>query len=363
MESKYQRVMRTLREDILAGTYKTNDKLPTESEMMVMFQVSRDTIRRAVGQLENDGVIYRVQGAGMFVQDKKNKVVKQSSKIIGVITTHIADYIFPRIISGIDKVISQEGYSLLISNTHNNHQMERKSLINMLDLHVSGLIIEPTQSALENPNLKLYQEIVDNKIPSLFINAAYPGVSFPSLITNDENGEKKIVDYLFSLGHESILGVFQVDDLQGIHRMRGFVKSCQKHLDISYKSNIVMYKSDYKLEKITDKIEDFLQLHKNRPTAIACYNDELAIKLIDFLKIKGYAIPNDISVVGFDNYEMSQYLSPSLTTVTHEQGYMGEKAGQMICKLIKKSPVSSISFEPRLVVRNSATQINSKQKD
>lgn len=145
--------------------------------------------------------------------------------------------------------------------------------------------------------------------------------------------KKKIVDYLFSLGHESILGVFQVDDLQGIHRMRGFVKSCQKHLDISYKSNIVMYKSDYKLEKITDKIEDFLQLHKNRPTAIACYNDELAIKLIDFLKIKGYAIPNDISVVGFDNYEMSQYLSPSLTTVTHEQGHMGEKAGQMICKL------------------------------
>ncbi|POD89180.1 Arabinose metabolism transcriptional repressor [Lactiplantibacillus plantarum subsp. plantarum] len=66
----------------------------------------------------------------------------------------------------------------MLGNTHNNHQRERKNLINMLNSNVAGLIIEPTQSALDNPNMDLYQEIKDDGIPVLFINASYPNLDF-----------------------------------------------------------------------------------------------------------------------------------------------------------------------------------------
>ncbi|SPX68374.1 arabinose operon repressor [Lactiplantibacillus plantarum subsp. plantarum] len=127
MENKYQKVKDALKEAILSGEYAIDAKLPTETEMMKRFAVSRYTIRRAVGDLETEHFIYRIQGGGMFVQDwHKDWSSEHDSKIIGVIATHVADYIFPQIIYGIDQVISEGGYSLLLGNTHNNHQRERK---------------------------------------------------------------------------------------------------------------------------------------------------------------------------------------------------------------------------------------------
>jgi len=147
VETKYETVKKGIKADIIAGTYQTGDKLPTESDFMHQFGVSRYTIRRAVGELQNEHYIYRIQGGGMFVDDwQSERVTQVNNKMVGVITTHIADYIFPNIISGIDRVVSNNGYSILISNTHNNHQKERQSLIRMLDSNVEALDIDMVDS-------------------------------------------------------------------------------------------------------------------------------------------------------------------------------------------------------------------------
>ncbi|MCH4171879.1 MAG: GntR family transcriptional regulator [Lactobacillus sp.] len=357
MEKKYLTVKEKLKDSILSGTYKIHDKLPTETELIEKFNVSRYTVRRAVGELEDEHFIYRIQGGGMFVQDwHKNWTPAKERKIIGIITTHIADYIFPNIISGIDRVISEKGYSLLISNTHNNHEKERKSLISMLDSRVAGLIIEPTQSALENPNMDLYHEIEANEIPTIFINAVYPNLKFPAITTDDKVAEKKLIEFLFGLGHESILGIFQVDDIQGIHRMNGFVEAYQNRPEISFKSNLIIYQSGEPLANILAKMDLYLKL-ADRPTAIACYNDQLAIEVMDHLKSKQVRIPGDVSVVGFDDYQMSRFINPSLTTVSHQKEKMGEDAGKMVLALLDKEQVSSIEYEASLVKRHSAKPI------
>lgn len=355
MENKYQKVKDGLKQAILGGQYKVDDKLPTETELMAQYQVSRYTVRRAVGDLEDDHFVYRIQGGGMFVQDwHKDWSAETDRKIIGVITTHIADYIFPNIISGIDRVISEAGYSLLISNTHNDHEKERKSLINMLDTKVAGLIIEPTQSALPNPNMDLYREISEDRLPTLFINAKYPELSFPSVTTADQTAEEEIVDYLFDLGHQSMLGIFQVDDRQGVNRMNGFVRAYQKHPQFSFQSNLIMYQSSDGFEKIVTRLKSYLTLTE-RPTAIACYNDQLAIQIIDELRVQGYRVPQDISVVGFDDYQMARYMSPALTTLNHEKERMGRDAGKMVIDLIKGESVQDIIYQPQLIQRFSAT--------
>ena len=213
MSSKYEAVKNALKKDILAGKFPIDAKLPTESKLMQQFEVSRHTVRRAVSDLENEHFIYKVQGGGMFVADwQKDWQAETKNKTIGVICTHIADYIFPKIISGIDKVLAQNGYTLILANTHNDHQRERSILINMLDMKVAGLIIEPTQSALPNPNLDLYQEIKKRQIPTIFLNATYPDLDFPALVVNDKPAEKQLIEHLFIQGHHNILGIFQVDD-------------------------------------------------------------------------------------------------------------------------------------------------------
>lgn len=77
MENKYQRVKDTLKEEILSGKYPIDEKLPTETELMNQFNVSRYTIRRAVGDLESEHYIYRIQGGGMFVQDWHKRLVNR----------------------------------------------------------------------------------------------------------------------------------------------------------------------------------------------------------------------------------------------------------------------------------------------
>ena len=129
MENKYDVVKRDIKEKILSGHYSINDRLPTEASLMEQYGVSRYTIRRAIGDLETDHYVYRIQGGGMFVDDWQKYINKPiEGKMIGVISTHIADYIFPNIITGIDRYVSAEGYSILISNTQNDPQKERKGI-------------------------------------------------------------------------------------------------------------------------------------------------------------------------------------------------------------------------------------------
>lgn len=357
MENKYEIVKKGIKDDIIGGKYNVGDKLPTESELMVAFQVSRYTIRRAIGELQNEHFVNRIQGGGMFVNDWQNQRESQiNHKMIGVITTHIADYIFPSIISGIDRILSSEGYSIILSNTHNNHDKERQSIISMLDNNVDGLIIEPTQSALPNPNVDLYRKINLSGLPTIFINANYPTFDFPYVGTTDKETEKKLTDFLFENGHERILGVFQIDDLQGVHRMEGFLQSYMEHPELSYLSESVMFQSNDEMSKIFDKIAKILS-RPDRPTAIACYNDQLAIQLMDVIKSLDLRIPEDVSIVGFDDYQLSKYMDPSLTTVEHPKITMGIDAGKLMLKMLNKEEISSIVYESKLIKRESTSKI------
>ncbi|GEP24393.1 GntR family transcriptional regulator [Lentilactobacillus diolivorans] len=359
METKYVKVKKSIKSNIINGKYKINEKIPTESELMAMYSVSRYTIRRAVGDLEHEGYIYRVQGGGMYVNDWINKKVSadRSNQSVGVVTTHIADYIFPNIISGIDQVISEQGLSILIGNTHDEYDNERHNLLNMLDNDVVGFIIEPTRSTLENPNLDVYQMIVESGKPAVFINAHYPQLDFPYVEIDDTECEKKLMDYLLDNGHEQVLGVFQVDDLQGVNRMNGFIKSYQTHPQVSSSGDIMMYRSSDDINNVLDKVKDRVISPDVRPTAIVCYNDQLAIEVIGMLSKEGISVPDDISVAGFDDYEISKYIDPGLTTMVHPKREMGTTAAKLLLDMLKKGDGSPKILDSKLIIRNSTKTI------
>ncbi|WEV71113.1 GntR family transcriptional regulator [Lactobacillus sp. ESL0785] len=359
MKSDYLVIKESLKKEITFGNFKVNQKLPTETELMQQFNKSRYAVRKALTALQDEHLIYKVQGSGMFIQDWNKKwQVNPESKTIGLICTHIADYIFPKIISQIDSKISEQDYSLLLANTHNQPKKERESLIKMLDSQVAGLIVEPSESAKPSPNLDIYQYIAKSKIPLLFINAEYPELNFPSIVNDDCAAEKKLIEYLLKLGHQHILGIFQVDDLQGVHRMNGFVRAYQEIGTDLADSNIIMYSSHDRFNIISKKISFYLH-NDQRPTAIACYNDSLALLVLDMLKKANIKVPKDISLVGFDNFDSAAYLNPSLTTMNYERTSVGQEAGRGILKLIQKNHIHSIVHHPKLKLR--ASVINLKE--
>lgn len=361
MQAKYEIVEDGVKEKILAGTYAIGDKLPTETELMNEYEVSRYTVRRAIGDLENEDFVYRIQGGGMYVNDWQTAQTNKnnSNRMIGVIATHVANYIFPSIINGADQIISDNGFSILLANTHNDPKLERRSLTTMLQSDVSGLIIEPTQSTIPTSNRDLYDKVVTLGLPVVFINATYdlPELSAPSVTTNDVGAMTKLTNYLIDQGHERILGVFQVDDIQGVNRMNGFIKAYQEHSTIALKSNIIMYQSMDPIKQVLAKIEHAVKSN-SRPTAIMCYNDQLAIRVIDMVKSLNINIPDDISITGFDDYNVVRYIDPAITTMSHEKERMGHDAAQLLMNLINKKPAKSIVYDPEMIVRDSVKKIN-----
>ncbi|MFD1392300.1 GntR family transcriptional regulator [Lacticaseibacillus jixianensis] len=348
-----------LKEAILAGRYAVGEKLPTERMLLQQFAITRYGLRQALKALVAEGLVRAVQGSGFYVADPHHKQRKQAAqKIVGVITTHLADYIFPPIISGIDSVVSAAGYGLMLSNTHNEFENERRSLIRMMDTGVAGLIIEPTRSAMANPNLALYRRIALAGIPVVFINAGYTGLTdFPTLTVDDAGGERQLIEALLRQGHRQILGLFQIDDQQGVDRMQGFVQAYQARQPAVATGNVMLYQSGDRLADLKARVLA-VATGERRPTAIACYNDQLAIRVITWLGEVGLKVPGDISLVGFDDYEMSRYSRPALTTVVHPKRRMGEAAGQAVLKAIAHDRPASIQYPAAVVLRHSTQPLS-----
>ncbi|WP_394468359.1 GntR family transcriptional regulator [Leuconostoc mesenteroides] len=359
MANKYEIVKKDILEKILSGEYDKNQQLPTESEMMTAFSVSRYTVRRAISDLENEKHVYRVQGGGSFVADwSAAKKYEEIPKVIGILSTHVASYIFPAIIDGADQVLSENGFSLILANTHNDPKRERTALTNLMSQNLGGLIIEPTQSAIDTPNIDLYQKIAQLNIPMVFINASYNNFEGTTLVSDDKNAIYQVTEYLIKRGHKRITGVFQVSDVQGIYRLNGFLQSYQNHPNILPESSSIMYKSDEVNEALQNMRELLVKNPDQRPTAVIAYNDQLAIRIVDLIHEVGLKVPQDISVIGFDDFQLSQYLSPRLTTVSHAKEKMGQDAARLLLQKIKHHKVESIVYHSQLIERESVSDIS-----
>lgn len=370
MQTKYNLVKQSIKSKILDGSFQPHQKISSESELMKQFNVSRHTVRLAIGELVNQGWLYREQGAGTFCADRskdESAQVIKDQKSIAIITTYISDYIFPSIIRGAESYLSQHGYHVSLFSTNNDHDNERRFLEKILTQHFDGVIVEPTKSAITNPNINYYLNLERQNIPYIMINAYYDELEPLSITLDDEKGGLLQTEHLIELGHKNIVGFFKNDDTQGTKRMKGYLKAHRKHHLTINPNNIVSYKTEEKLTKPVEELEKLLARPEgDRPTGIICYNDELVIALLDVLRQKNIRVPEDISLVGFDNSFLAEVSEVKLTTVQHPQSKMGEKAAEVILDIVKdsngnpkklKETIEPIVFEPELVVRHSTTKL------
>ncbi|MBS4178195.1 GntR family transcriptional regulator [Lederbergia citrea] len=355
--AKYMIVIDKIKEWIANGDVKPGEKIYSENELTKMFNVSRHTIRQAVGQLVHEGLLYREQGAGTFCSTPNvpSKPPQMAGKNIGIITTYISDYIFPSIIRGMESYLTSNGYSLTISCTDNDLDKEKQCLEAMLSRNIDGLIIEPTKSSGYNPNIHYYLELERRNIPYLMINQYYSQLNPPYIMLDDEKGGYIATDYLFSQGHEKIIGIFKTDDMQGVLRMKGFIRAFRENNIPFLNDTIISYTTEDLNNGLTDKLKEILE-NPAVPSGIICYNDEVALTTINFLRENGYKVPDDISIVGYDDSHLAEVSEVKITSVTHPKAKMGEDAAKWIVDAVENNGASkqeSIIYEPELVIRNS----------
>ncbi len=366
-QTKYNMVKEKIKEWIISGTVKPGEKIYSENELVKMFGVSRHTVRLAVGELVHEGWLYREQGAGTFCSNRLTGAKGQdrhptvNGKNIGVITTYISDYIFPTIIKGIESYLTDKGYSLTLASTDNDIEKEKQCLQTMLSRHVDGLIVEPTKSSSYNPNIRYYLELEQKNIPYIMINQYYSQLIPPHIIVNDEKGGFIATDHLIKLGHERIIGIFKTDDLQGVYRMKGFIRAFRENNLTFFPEMIITYSTDQKI-KLLERVREVLISSKKKPTGIVCYNDQVALGVLQVLRELNLSVPKDISIVGYDDSNLAEATEVKITSVLHPKMEMGLEAAKWIINAIEagnsdEGPQNSIIYEPELIIRNSTSAL------
>ena len=363
-KTKYYTLMEELKQAIMSGSIKPGEKLPSENELSDRYHISRHTVRKALSILINEGYIEAEHGRGTFCSQRMGHM--KNSRNVAVVTTYIADYIFPRLIQGMDKVLTENGYSIILKNTANSRTKEERVLEDILTKDIEGLIIEPSKSQIYCKHTNLYAMLDQYEIPYVFIQGVYSQmIDKPHILMDDCKGGYMVTKHLIDAGHRKILGIFKADDFQGKERHKGYVKALQE-AGIAYDPDMVVwFHTEDRKTKPAMMMELFLE-QKVEMDAVVCYNDQIAIEVIRCLQRNGLRVPEDISVTGYDNSVIAEG-TVGLTTITHPQEKLGEMAAELLLEKIRKVPEEKSRIprliQPELIVRGSTIErINKKEE-
>ncbi len=354
-KAKYYILMETLKKEIIDGRIRPGNKIPSENELAKQYDISRHIVRKALSMLENEGLIEAVHGRGTFCTDRLQN--KKNSHNIAVITTYISDYIFPLLIRGMDAVLTNNGYSIILKNTGNSQKNEAKALQDILTKNIDGLIIEPSKSEIYCQHTSLYEKFDAMNVPYVFIQGTYIQMSDkPNVILDDIEGSYLLTRYLIQLGHKNIVGIFKIDDVQGTGRHKGYIKALNEG-GIPYDPDkVILFHTEDREKKPIAMMENFIQRGISMDSVV-CYNDKIAIEIIQVLEKNKLKVPENISVTGYDNSFAATSGPIKLTTVTHPKEKLGEAAAELLMEKIrgiedKDSKVPRIMI-PELIIRES----------
>ncbi|SDD37937.1 GntR family transcriptional regulator, arabinose operon transcriptional repressor [Paenibacillus sp. UNCCL117] len=364
---KYRQLKQGLLDKLSGGEWKAHDQMPSEHEIATSFGMSRQTVRQALGELEQEGWLYRLQGKGTFVSEPAATKTSGPVRTIGMMTTYISDYIFPHIVRGAEAALRDKGYRLMLLSTDNDKARERENLELLLGEPLSGLIIEPTRSAQGNPNLDLYLSLQVQGIPFVMINERYPELNCPCFRLDDEAGGYAAAEHLIRLGHRSIAGFFKTDDLQGANRLKGFLRALGDHGLPLRPDSVTSYMTEDGTARPYAAAIAMLE-REDRPTALVAYNDQLAVRLLEAARQAKLSVPRELSIVGFDDSSLATATEVKLTTLTHPKSEMGRQAAIQLMDWIEDRQGAATDhagptrhaekerdrlFAPELIVRGS----------
>ncbi len=358
MQKKYERIVSWVQTEIENGALSRGDKLPSENELMERFRVSRQTVRRAMEELTEKGIVEGRRGSGTYVTVNTRRYAAGKEIRIAVMLTYVDTYIFPSIIKGIESVLSSEGCTLQIAMTDNAVEKERMLLKEFIHTQsVDGIIAETVKSALPNPNMELYREIENMGIPVLFVNSYYKELDIPHISMDDRKAGYLAAKHLAECGHTRIGGIFKADDGQGHLRYAGYTDALMEQ-EIKIRGDQVIWIDSEELRTMGEESAKFLKRLKGC-TACVCYNDETAYKIVEIFRKAGHRVPEDLSVVGIDNSGLAKFCPVPLTSVENPVEKLGRTAAErMTWKIFRNEEMETVEFEPQLIMRNSVQVIH-----
>ena len=330
----------------------------TVSEMV---GVSKATVSRALNNPEKvlpatrAKILQAIEESGYRPNEMARNFSSGKSFTVVVIVTDITNQFYSRIIKGIEHEAQKLGYSVLLGDTNDEVKREQAYAEMLLTNRADGLIHLHHRfpfSSQSTPKAK--------RIPMVSICIPPSGpYQFPHVVIDNFAASREVANHLLSLGHTKIAAISGQDEGQLTKDRMGGLKRVLQENGIPFRDDWYI-KSLYSKSGGEEAALTLLEM-EDRPTAMFCFNDDIAIGAMKAIKSHGLKVPEDISVVGFDNIEICEYLDPPLTTIDQPAVEMGARGMQILYRLMNDKPVDELAeFKPfKLLVRKSTAKAKS----
>jgi LacI family transcriptional regulator len=276
---------------------------------------------------------------------------------LGLILPDITNPYFAEIARDIENASFKQGYSIIICNSDQDSATESRYMEVLTDKQVDGVILVDVGSRSPKALAPL------STMPLIMLDREVPELPTDSIQADNAEGGRVAAEHLLSLRHRRFACIAGPEVIQpGDNRLVGFKEALEKAGAILDESQIL--RGDFRSESAYRLALEILEW-KTMPTAIFAFNDLMAFGAITALSERGMRVPEDISVVGYDNIEQASYFNPRLTTVAQPHREMGEMAvAKLIERIAEKDlPARVFHLSPCLVTRNSTAPARNRRED
>ncbi len=320
-----------------------NNNYPVKEE-------TREKIERAIEKL------------GYVPNEIARSLILKSTSTIGIVVPGITNLFFSTMVEEINRTLISKGFTMSLYSTEGDSNMEKIVVNSIMSRNMDGIIaIDPSIENLENG----YFKELSKQIPLIIINANTDMNNFNSISYDESVGAKKAFEYLFELGHRRISFIrgdksLSYDLKEGLYRK--FIQ--ENKLEFENIISVGMGNSAEVIEKTGRVCEELLKIG-NMGTAVFACNDLMAVGLINACSKLNIRVPEDISVVGFDNTLLSKITHPQITTVDLKMKRIGRTAATELFKMIngKYTKIDKIVYDTKLIVRKSCSEITEAGED
>jgi len=355
---KHQVIEAWIRNRIDEGVLIPGEKLPSESQLCAQFAVSRNVVRQAIHNLIHEGIVESIKGVGTFCRTRVPASALSTN--IGLVEFFIGSYIYPEVIRGCYNTLSRKGFALLLNQSEYNLEQERAILQDLRKKKVGGIIIAPIYGAGDRSNALLLEEIQNEGTAVVLCDDYFPGRNFSSVTLDYQGCGAEAAAHLWKKGHRRIGIFYQKDFLVKANRMKGVLEYLGRQEAPVRDAWIVGFNGQGPSSEAPAAAERFLRGARELPSAFVCGNDEDALRLIEAAERQGIRVPDDLSVVGFDNSDIAQLEKISLTSVDHPSFEIGEKAANILLDKIFHPEIRFVTqtiITPSLVERSSVRNL------
>ncbi|EHM49802.1 HTH-type transcriptional repressor CytR [Yokenella regensburgei ATCC 43003] len=321
--------------------------------------VSTATVSRAlmnpdkVSQSTRNRVQQAALEVGYLPQSLGRNTKRNESRTILVIVPDICDPFFSEIIRGIEVTAAQQGYLVLIGDCAHQNQQEKTFIDLIITKQIDGMLLLgsrlPFDASIEEQR---------NLPPMVMANEFAPELELPTVHIDNLTAAFNAVNYLHELGHQRIGCIAGPEEMPLCHyRLQGYVQALRRSgltVDPHY-----IARGNFSFEAGGQALAQLMALPKP-PTAVFCHSDIMALGALSWAKRHGIRVPEDLSIIGFDNISLSEFCDPPLSTVAQPRFRIGQEAMLLLLDQLHGQNVSSGSrlLDCELVVRGSTRKIN-----